>query len=98
MAAPIARGEKVRYVLRGQHWKTGVRWEQVHEGEVVAYVPAWSPVEPLMLPGMWAAHKWPFYGRSSKPRYLVKCGQGVYFRCPAASTLEKQNPQARRAE
>jgi len=97
MAPPIAKGAPVRYRLIGQHW-TGTRWEQVHEGLVVAYVPAWTNVAPHMPPGMYEAHKWPFYNRSSKPRYLVLCGKGTYYRCPAAALLERQNPGARRAE
>lgn len=93
-ATLIPTGQTVRWILRGQHWKTGRRWEQVHEGEVVAFVPAWTNVEPLMPDGVWAAYKWPFANRSGVGRYLVLCGKGTYYRAPLASVLEKQNPRA----
>ena len=47
------------------------QWEQTHEGKVVAFVPAWTNVEPLMPSGMWAAHKWPFANRSGDRKSVV---------------------------
>ncbi len=91
--AEIPIGEEVRWVLRGQNAKTARRWEQTHEGKAVAFVPAWTNVEPLMPAGMWAAHKWPFANCSGADRYLVLCGKGAYYRAPRASVVEGQNPR-----
>ena len=94
--APIAIGETVRWTIRGQHWKTGRRWETTHEGRIIARVPRWTNVSVFMLDGLYEAHRWPFVNRSSVERYLVSCNRGAYYRCPVRTVIDRQNPDARR--